>query len=241
MLAAVMLLSLFAWWRFWFFLRNPKREIVANDARILSPADGFVIYIRRVEPGDAIFAIKGRQVIHLEDLMQLGDARLNDRRGWLVGIYMSPFDVHYNRAPIRGHLRKLGHGFPGAARRNLTMFDGQANLTFDVRPYWTECDYLVTNERASYVIANEARALYVTQIADRWVRKIVSFVDDAEVSQGQVFGLIRMGSQVDLFVPDDGLELAVRVRERQHVKAGLTTLFELKSSTATNRPAAPAP
>jgi phosphatidylserine decarboxylase len=227
--------GLFVLWRFWFFFRNPRRDIRSDDGLILSPADGFVVYARAVRPGEEIFSIKGRSVIRLDDLMHVDDERLRDKPGWLIGIYMSPFDVHYNRTPIRGHIRKLGHGFPRTGERNRTMFDGQANLTFGVLPFWTDCDYILTNERASYAIANEARTIYVTQIADRWVRKIVTLKDAVDVAQGEVFGLIRMGSQVDLFVPDERHELRLRVRERQHVKAGLTPVLEVAPSAVRQR------
>ena len=228
---ATSVVGLFLLWRFWFFFRNPPRVVPADDDVILSPADGFVVYIRAVKPGDEIFAVKGRRVIRLDDLMHVGDARLEGLPGWLIGVYMSPFDVHYNRTPIRGRIRKLGHGFPRSGGPNRTMFDAQANLTFGVRPFWTDCDYLLTNERASYLIANETRTVYVTQIADRWVRKIVTFKDAVDVAQGEVFGLIRMGSQVDLFVPDEAHELEVVVHERQHVKAGLTPLLKVAPPT----------
>ncbi len=108
------------------------------------------------------------------------------------------------------------------------MFHGQNNLFFDLQPYWRECDYLIHNERASYVISNERLSVYVTQIADRWVRKIVTLRDGVSVRQGEVFGLIRMGSQVDLFVPDPQGRMKVLVAERKHVRAGIHPLFRVE-------------
>lgn len=219
-------LVLFVLWRFLFFFRNPARIVIADDSLVLSPADGFVVYVRRVRHGDPVFAVKEAKPILLDDLMLLDDPHLN-RDGWLIGVYMSPFDIHYNRAPIRGHVRKIGHRFPGSSKENATMFPAQANLFFDLRPYWEECDYLVTNERASYVFSFGERHVYVTQIADRWIRKIVSFRDGEEVAQGDVFGLIRMGSQVDVFVPDPEGRMELLVQERQHVRAGLDPLLRM--------------
>ena len=226
-------LALFAFWRFGFFFRNPPRRISADDSLVLSPADGFVVYVVRVRPGDAVFAVKQGKPVFLDDLMFLEDPEL-PRDGWLIGVYMSPFDVHYNRAPIRGRVRKIAHRFPGRAAEggNANMFPGQANLFFDRRPYWQGCDYLVKNERASYLFSNETRHVYVTQIADRWIRRIVSLRDGAEVAQGDVFGLIRMGSQVDLFVPDPDQRMEVLVRERQHVRAGLDALLCSRSAAS---------
>ena len=216
--------GLFLVWRF-FFLRNPSRQVNADDRLILSPADGFIVYVRRVVPDEELMSIKKGQPILLGDLLGLDDPAL-PREGWLVGIFMSPFDVHYNRAPIRGFIRKIAHCFPGKSRgRNSNMFHGQSNLFFDLRPYWQGCDYLIHNERASYVISNDKLSVYVTQIADRWARKIVTLRDGVSVAQGEVFGLIRMGSQVDLFVPDAEGRMQVLVAERAHVRAGIDALL----------------
>ena len=218
-------LALFAAWRFLFFFRNPNRQVKLDDHLVLSPADGFVMYVRRVLAGEPVISIKEGHPILLDDLMTLDDPCF-PRQGWLVGIYMSPFDVHYNRAPIRGFVRKISHGFPARSRGvNRNMFHGQSNLFFDLWPYWLDCDYLVENERASYIFANEALSVYVTQIADRWVRKIVTFRDQVSVAQGEVFGLIRMGSQVDLFVPDIDGTIEALITERVHVRAGIDALF----------------
>jgi phosphatidylserine decarboxylase len=225
-------LALFAFWRFFYFFRNPKRRVVADDSLVLSPADGFVVYVVRVRAGEPVFSVKQGRPILLDDLMFLDDPEL-PREGWLIGVYMSPFDVHYNRAPIRGRVRKIAHRFPGdrgaGKVENASMFPGQANLFFDLRPYWQGCDYLVRNERASYVFEGERQHVYVTQIADRWISSIVSYRDDQEVAQGEVFGLIRMGSQVDTFVPDPDGRMEVLVKERQHVRAGLDALLRTPS------------
>ena len=221
------LLALFAAWRFFFFFRNPNRNVTVDDHLVISPADGFVLYIVRVRPGEPVFSIKKGKPILLEDLMNLNDPQLPGE-GWLIGIYMSPFDVHYNRAPIRGLIRKIAHGFPArSAGANRNMFDGQSNLFFNLRPFWKDCDYLVENERASFVFDGASRSVYVTQIADRWVRKIVTYRDQQPIAQGEVFGLIRMGSQVDLFVPDVEREVEVLARERTHVRAGVDALFRI--------------
>ncbi len=228
LLAALgLLVALFLAWRFWFFLRDPRRDVFRNDDFVVAPADGFVIYVRPIRPGQEILSVKGRSVIRLDELMLIDDERLRSKPGWLIGIFMTPFDVHHNRAPIRGRIRKLVHRFPRAGDHNQTMFDGQANLTFGVEPAWRDCDYLLTNERASYVIANETRTVFVTQIADRYVRKIVTLKEDVDVTQGEVFGLIRMGSQVDVFVPDELGTMRVLVRERQHVTAGVTPILQV--------------
>ena len=236
--SALILIGLFIFWRFFFFFRNPQRKIPYNDNHILSPADGFILYIKEVNPKDNkdIFSIKKKKNIKLHELMNLPEEDLN-KPGYLFGIFMSPFDVHYNRAPIAGEIQKLVHEYPSRlARRlekkegkNLSMFNAQSNLFFNEKPFTHDCDYLITNERASYVLKNDRLTLYFTQIADNWVNKIVTFKNGEPIKQGERFGMIRMGSQVDIFVPKLP-KMKILVRERQHVKAGLTPLIELQNN-----------
>ena len=214
----------FIFWRFLFFFRNPDRKINSNDNHIISPADGFVIYIQRVEPRSEILSVKKGNKILLDDLMFIDDNSLLDKPGWLIGISMTPFDIHYNRTPIRGSILKIRHDFPTKIRKNKDMFPGLQNLFFNLKPYHKGCEYLIRNESASFVIKNENLSVYVTQIADNWIKKIVTYKDKTEVSQGEVFGLIRMGSQVDLFIPDEKDRIEVVVEERKHVKAGVSIL-----------------
>jgi len=52
------LIVIFLLWRFLYFFRNPDRRIEYNETEIKSPADGFVVYIKKVKPGQQIFSIK---------------------------------------------------------------------------------------------------------------------------------------------------------------------------------------
>ncbi|MCU4162877.1 phosphatidylserine decarboxylase [Carboxylicivirga caseinilyticus] len=226
-LIVLLIVILFIVWRFWFFFRNPNRTIQYNENYILSPADGFIVYIRKVIPGEDIFAIKKGRKILLDELMFLDDQEMLNQPGWLIGICMGPFNVHYNRAPIEGYITKIKHDFPTTVKSNKTMFPALQNLFFNLYPYYEGCDYILSNERASYTISNHRFKVYVTQIADNWIRKIVTFRNKEEIKQGDVFGLIRMGSQVDLFIPDQEKSIEILVNERQKVRAGITILAKL--------------
>jgi len=83
-------------WRYLFFYRNPDREIQYDQKSILSPADGFIVYCKRINPKENIFSIKKNKHIKLDDLMNINDNSLKNKPGWLIGIFMTFFDVHYN-------------------------------------------------------------------------------------------------------------------------------------------------
>lgn len=235
MLFISLFITLFLLWRFVFFFRNPNRNIEINEHHVLSPADGFIVYIREVslDAAEPIFSIKQKKIIKLSDLMFLSQNDQINTTGVLIGIFMSPFDVHYNRAPIAGRISKIAHEFPPGGkglRKNLSMFNSLSNLVFNEKPYIHDSEYVITNERASFLFTNQDRSVYVTQIADQWVNKIVTFKDQEYIEQGEVFGLIRMGSQVDIYVPGITLDQVV-VAERKHVLAGKSILIDLSVDT----------
>ena len=224
----ISIIILFLYWRFFFFFRNPKRTIPYDTKSILSPADGLVIYCKKINPDDDIFSIKKNKHIKLDDLMFIDDKDLKNQPGWLIGVFMTFLDVHYNRAPIEGQIKKIRHDFLNKFKINKRLFKLYFNILFFRKPLWKNCNHIISNERASYVIKNKNLSVYVTQIADSWVNKIVTFKDNEKIKQGEIFGLVKMGSQVDIFVPDKNKSLDVVIKVRQRVKAGLTELIRIK-------------
>jgi phosphatidylserine decarboxylase len=224
----LIVLTLFVLWRFVFFFRNPARMISSTDNEILSPADGYVLYIKFIkDKNEEIFSIKNGQSIHLPELLRLDDTDFY-KSGWLIGIAMTPLDVHYNRAPIQGYIEKICHEFPAGSTKNFNMFPSLQNMFFKEKNPYTDAAYLIYNERASYFISNSRIKIYITQIADKYIRKIVTFKDKTQIGKGEVFGLIRMGSQVDIFIPDTFGKVNIRVQERQHIKAGIDIIAVLE-------------
>ena len=222
LLACIIILILFVLWRFFIFLRNPERICTAPENAILSPADGYVLYIRHITDTDSeVFSIKNEKRIFLRDLMILRESGNDLRSGWLIGIAMTPIDVHYNRAPITGYIEKKGHEFPTGKKKNLKMFQVFQDLLFGQGEPFRVYPYLVFNERASYLISNQQLKIYVTQIADSYIRRIVTFRNNEYVKRGEVFGLIRMGSQVDMFIPDTIQPVRMVAEEGKHIKAGI--------------------
>jgi phosphatidylserine decarboxylase len=217
----ILFILLFIFWRFVFFFRNPGRTCSAEDNAIVSPADGYVLYIRYIQdPDEGVFSIKKGRKILLHELMLLRRADIKFKSGWLIGIVMSPLDVHFNRSPVSGFIKRIGYEFPANLKRNFNMFPALQNLFFKTEQPQYDCQYLVYNERASYVFTNDKLEVFVTQIADHYVKKIITYKNDTAISRGEIFGMIRMGSQVDIFIPDTNGTVQVIAKEREHIKAG---------------------
>lgn len=163
--------------RFW---RVPRRRVTAGPGQIVSPADGNIIYIRKVAIGEVPESVKGLRISRLEELTKT--TLLNDG-GWHIGINMTPFDVHKNCAPISGEVILNRH------------FDGKF---LSLKDEASQCE----NERNTWVIANNEVKVGVVQIASRLVRRIDAYVREGDaVRQGDWIGMIRFGSQVDVILP----------------------------------------
>ena len=185
----------------WFF-RDPERVPPEEDGVILSPADGKVIYVKKVEDENHFVSIKAGTRYSLQELLQ---AQWPFRGGHLIGIEMNVLDVHVNRAPIGGRvvLRKSIKGsFPGLGKPNAE----------------------IRSQRAATIIDDGDIFVGVIQIASRFVRGIVSYVKEGQqVTIGQRIGMIRFGSQVNLAIPDL-VHCEIAVNPGQVVRSGLTVV-----------------
>ena len=145
----------------------------------------------------------------------------------LVGIFMSPFGVHYNRAPIAARLDSTRE-YP-AEGKNLHMGSMHWRCMLRKLPIYANSPHIVQNNRRVTRFCGRLKgqdvSCYVVQIGGGSVHGIDVYAETgANVEQGSVFGMIRIGSQVDLIVPDlPGLE--IKVAPGDHVVAGETILL----------------
>ena len=215
---------LFLYWRYVWFFRNPPRSIPAEGSGILSPADGTVVYVKEVSPNEEVLTIKQGVKATLNDIVREDISRPKI----LVGIFMSPFNVHFNRAPVSGPVQFIHH-YP-ARRENAYMTNMHLRTVLRWLPLYRNSLHIIGNERTVTKIDGEYRekplSCYVVQIAARSVAGIDSYVEQGErVRAGQIFGMIRIGSQVDLLVtPREGMK--VKVCPGTKVRAGETVLIE---------------
>ena len=185
-----------------YFFRDPERIPLEEDGVIISPADGKVIYVRKVEEENHFVSIKAGTRYSLEELLQ---TQWPFRGGHLIGIEMNVLDVHVNRAPIGGSVvlcKSIKGGFPGLGKANAE----------------------IRSQRAAILIDDGNVLVGVVQIASRFVRGIVSYVKEGQqVAIGQRIGMIRFGSQVDLVIPDS-VDYEIVIKPGQVVRAGVTVV-----------------
>ena len=168
------------------FFRNPDRVTPLRDGLVVSGADGVVCDVRAaVPPPD----------------LNLGTAPLPR-----VAVFMNVFDVHVNRAPVGGSVRRIAYT-PGKF------------LNADLDKASED------NERNGLVIDSPRGTVGVVQIAGLVARRIVCFVREGEqLAPGQRFGLIRFGSRVDHYLPAGATPL---VGVGQRAVAGETVIADL--------------
>jgi phosphatidylserine decarboxylase len=197
--AAVARLSMdpfsFLAWRFWYFFRDPARH-APPGRNLVSPADGRILYVRQVASGSLPNPVKAGVAVPLE--AWLGTAP-PDAGGILIGIYMTPFSVHYNRAPLAGSVAAVA---PRPAQgENLSMVRALMRLAWNMSPFEEGSGHILQNARNTIVIAGDFPVV-VIQMADRFVREVDCLVAPGQrVEKGEKIGFIRMGSQCDLFIP----------------------------------------
>ncbi|MHB8255318.1 MAG: phosphatidylserine decarboxylase, partial [Acidiferrobacter sp.] len=142
------------------FFRDPRRVLAVGADAVLCPADGRVIALGPTE-----------------------DPYLK-RPAVKFSIFMNVFNVHSNRLPVGGRIRKRWYS-PGQF----------VNASLDKASE--------SNERnALWITTPEGHDIVVVQVAGLIARRILCYVDEgcAAVS-GNRYGFIRFGSRVDVYLP----------------------------------------
>ncbi len=178
------------------FFRDPVRTTPRGDTLIVSPADGLVTMIADVPVPREL----------------AGDDALGSGIVTRVSIFMSVFDVHINRTPIGGTIKRV-------------VYISGKFLNADLDKASEE------NERQHILVeGRDGLRIGFTQIAGLVARRIVPFVKPGDiVATGQRVGLIRFGSRVDVFLPAG---TAPRVMLGQRALAGETVIAEVGNSSS---------
>jgi phosphatidylserine decarboxylase len=226
------------------FWRDPDRPIPRDEGVLVSPADGHVMFVRRersigrrpskneLESGacesDSLTGDwypdppSNPLLFETEQRFEaVTKGQESEDDVYRIAIFMSPLDVHVNRAPFAGILLRMEHRAGKGLRRGPF-----------VAAYKKESQY---NERVRSVFKGDKDIFVeVTQISGALARTIVPWLEvDSEVRRGQRYGMIRLGSRVDLRVPAVLFTPNVCSAEDQNptypkgefVQAGSTILF----------------
>ena len=164
-----------------YFFRDPERIACDDEDALISPADGKVILIEKVF-----------------------DERYVKEHVYKISIFMNVFNVHVNRVPFPGKVRKVIYT-PG------TFYSAN-----------TEKSSLGNESCAVVLEIADGKKMAFVQIAGLIARRIVCWaVRGDELTKGERFGLIRFGSRVDLYLP---LQTQLEISKGQKVRAGETIL-----------------
>jgi phosphatidylserine decarboxylase len=163
------------------FFRDPDRVIPNQPDAIVSPADGKVISLGPVE-----------------------GTRFCEGSCQKISIFMSVFNVHVNRIPVDGKVKKVGY-HPGkffAANLDKASLQNEHNAVF--------------------LETADGKPLCTVQVAGLIARRIICKVQPGDdVCKGQRYGMICFGSRLDVYLPDDA-EIKVAVGDK--VKAGSSVI-----------------
>ena len=168
------------------FFRDPDRTVPAEENAVVAAADGVVADIVEIDEPDVL------------------QTRL--RR---VGIFLSVFDVHTNRAPVEGRIIYRQHR------------DG---LCLDAR----RPDCAEKNEAMTWAFQNPRVTVVVRQLTGAIARRIVAWSEIGDdLKKGERFGMIRFGSRTEVYLPLDAV-VVVKVGDR--VAGGSTVIARLANS-----------
>ena len=182
--AIIALLLLVATMMIGHFFRDPERISTAGEGDVISPADGCIIAVSKVN-----------------------STRFTDKPATKISIFMSILDVHVNRIPVSGVVEGACYRKGRFMAANLA----QASIENEQNWLWIKSDSGVD--------------IIVTQVAGLVARRIVCWPETGDrVFRGERFGMIRFGSRVDLYVPENS---EILVSQGMHAYAGETVICRL--------------
>ena len=182
------------------FYRDPKRTIPKGN-NIVAPADGKIISI--IDTSKSSIKIKKGIFGNIKTL-----TKEVAKECYAISIFMSPLDVHINRAPIAGTIKSIKH----TRGSFFKAYDLEKSLG---------------NEKNEIIIQNRNIKVKVIQIAGFLARRIKCYVrKNQKVNKGDKIGMIALSSQTTLVIPK-GVDLKINLN--QHVKAGETIIAEVKN------------
>ena len=171
-----------------YFFRDPERQPPRDEMLAVAPADGLVVEVK-----------------------ETGESQFINQRVKRVGIFLSVFDVHVNRAPIAGE---------------ITHSEAMTGRFLDAR----NPDSSKVNARRTWAIEGKGVTIVVRQITGAIARRICAWKQVGDtVERGERFGMIRFGSRTEVDLP---LESEILVKPGERVRGGETAIARLRAKQA---------
>ncbi|MGH7146183.1 MAG: phosphatidylserine decarboxylase [Planctomycetota bacterium] len=201
------------------FFRDPERDPPGNAFHLVSPADGNVTDITRMDSCEFI-----------------------DGPAVRIGIFMSPLVVHVNRSPVDGTVvyRQVTPGKflaaydQGAYEGNERISTGLECPQLPARVTVADAPGVLRNltadQRGAGVPPRPPVKILVRQIAGVLARRVTMCVPvGTRLARGQRFGIVKFGSRAEVYVPVN-VPLEIQIRPGQNVRAGETVLAIVRES-----------
>ncbi len=166
-----------------YFFRDPERRAPEGDNIFVSPADGRILQIQTVT-----------------------EEKFLKSRAIEISIFMSPLNVHVNRAPCSGVVESAVYT-PGAF---ISAFKPEASIR---------------NENIAMLLKGSSGSILVRQVAGAVARRVVCRVRQGDtLKTGQRYGIIKFSSRLDVYLPEN---TEIKVKTGDPVKAGETIIGQL--------------
>ncbi len=179
-----------------------RAQTLSEARRIL--AIFMLLAIRAVPPDPNLVVAPADGIVR--DIVELDENEVLKTKTRRIGIFLSVFDVHTNRAPIDGRIIYRQH---------------REGLCLDAR----RPDCSEKNESMTWAFENSRVTIVVRQLTGAIARRIVAWADVGdELKKGERFGMIRFGSRTEVYLP---LSATVVVKAGEHVAGGSTIIARL--------------
>jgi phosphatidylserine decarboxylase len=166
-----------------FFFRDPERRVPDGDNIFVSPADGRILQVQTVT-----------------------EEKFLKSTAIEISIFMSPLNVHVNRAPCAGVVESVAYT-PGAF---ISAFKPEASIR---------------NENIAMLLKGSSGSILVRQVAGAVARRVVCRARQGDnLKKGERYGIIKFSSRLDVYLPEN---TEIKVKTGDSVKAGETIIGQL--------------
>lgn len=189
-------------------MRKPERHIPHNENTFVSPANGKVVSVKEWHSQNVIEKKKDDGAVDIW-------TRDVDTAGYIISIQMDVTNVHYQRAPVSATL--IAENYVKGNFNNAVRMSNEYGIRFE-------------NEHNELLFKTpQGHKFKLVQIAGFVARRIEDYISvNQSLQQGDVWGLIKLGSQVTVILPHDAI---IKARVGETVVDGESVIAEWPAVT----------